>query len=283
MNIGPTADGLIPPIFEERLADVGGWLRINGEAIYSTRPWSGGLPSGMDGKNVYYTSKSKNVCVHPLMRAICQDIRFVPPPPCSQLRLSSSGAGVFMHSPFIGYPPSFPYSLPPNTPNLGLSTNRPHHYHRLRKSGWSPHRPSAAMPLSASIPPTAHLCLHKPSRPRPPRRRCCSARRYWPGRPVLMACQSPCPPARRSALAWPGSSGWKGWHREACSPYRLTIMRITRLIGCLSCCETSPSPVRTTAAVCLLLPALTAAKVCPLYLTAILPAATTVIHLGHTL
>lgn len=116
MNIGPTADGLIPPIFEERLADVGGWLRINGEAIYSTRPWSGGLPSGMDGKNVYYTSKSENVCVHPLMRAICQDIRFVPPPPCSQLRLSSSGAGVFMHSPFIGYPPSFPYSLPPNTP-----------------------------------------------------------------------------------------------------------------------------------------------------------------------
>lgn len=79
-----------------------------------------------------------------------------------------------------------------------------------------------------------------------------------------MACQSPCPPARRSALAWPGSSGWKGWHREACSPYRLTIMRITRLIGWLSCCETSSFPVRTTAAVCLLLPALTAAKVCPL-------------------
>lgn len=39
MNIGPTADGVITPIFEERLRDVGLWLKVNGEAIFGTRPW----------------------------------------------------------------------------------------------------------------------------------------------------------------------------------------------------------------------------------------------------
>jgi alpha-L-fucosidase len=42
LGIGPTADGRIPVIMEQRLLDVGQWLLINGEAIYSTRPWQRG-------------------------------------------------------------------------------------------------------------------------------------------------------------------------------------------------------------------------------------------------
>ena len=40
LNVGPTADGKIPLIQQERLKDLGDWLKINGEAIYKTRPFS---------------------------------------------------------------------------------------------------------------------------------------------------------------------------------------------------------------------------------------------------
>ncbi|MDR2429521.1 MAG: alpha-L-fucosidase [Puniceicoccales bacterium] len=38
LNIGPAADGSIPPIMEERLLEIGAWLDVNAEAIYGTRP-----------------------------------------------------------------------------------------------------------------------------------------------------------------------------------------------------------------------------------------------------
>jgi len=40
LNIGPRADGTIPEEVQQILLDVGSWLKINGEAIYGTRPCS---------------------------------------------------------------------------------------------------------------------------------------------------------------------------------------------------------------------------------------------------
>ncbi len=38
LNVGPMADGVIPPASQDNLRAVGRWLKINGEAIYGARP-----------------------------------------------------------------------------------------------------------------------------------------------------------------------------------------------------------------------------------------------------
>ncbi|KAL4714021.1 hypothetical protein ACJJTC_008375 [Scirpophaga incertulas] len=39
INVGPTKEGTIAPIFQERLLELGEWLSVNGDAIYESSPW----------------------------------------------------------------------------------------------------------------------------------------------------------------------------------------------------------------------------------------------------
>nr|XP_002124240.2 alpha-L-fucosidase-like [Ciona intestinalis] len=56
MNVGPTKAGMISPVFQDRLREFGSWLKVNGEAVYSSKPWSSQNDSVTP--NIWYTEKS---------------------------------------------------------------------------------------------------------------------------------------------------------------------------------------------------------------------------------
>jgi alpha-L-fucosidase len=59
LNVGPTADGRIPVVMQDRLAYLGRWLEHNGEAIFGTRTfrdgaqWSTGRRQELDTSTNY--------------------------------------------------------------------------------------------------------------------------------------------------------------------------------------------------------------------------------------
>lgn len=54
LNVGPTAEGIIPDASVERLADMGDWMDINGEAIYETDRLQNHFS---EGESIRYTKK----------------------------------------------------------------------------------------------------------------------------------------------------------------------------------------------------------------------------------
>ncbi|XP_065906797.1 alpha-L-fucosidase-like [Dysidea avara] len=62
MGVGPSCDGRIMPIIEERLLQMGAWLKRNGEAIYKSKPWK--YQQDSKNKDVWYTMDSTGKIVY---------------------------------------------------------------------------------------------------------------------------------------------------------------------------------------------------------------------------
>ncbi|KAF5277102.1 hypothetical protein FQA39_LY06340 [Lamprigera yunnana] len=58
INIGPSKEGTIIPIFRQKLQELGEWLNINGDAIYKSKPW---FYQSDPIANTWYTSKDTTV------------------------------------------------------------------------------------------------------------------------------------------------------------------------------------------------------------------------------
>lgn len=67
LNIGPRGDDAqVPEPQLRRLAQMGAWLKANGEAIYGARPWRQSDAVAADGTSVRFTAKDGDLYVIPL-------------------------------------------------------------------------------------------------------------------------------------------------------------------------------------------------------------------------
>ncbi|XP_034017452.1 tissue alpha-L-fucosidase-like [Thalassophryne amazonica] len=105
LNVGPTSDGMIPVVFEERLRGLGAWLKINGEAIYASKPWR--VQRDNTTIPVWYTSKGSSVYV-----------TFANKLPKSTLLLADPRTSAHTQVTLLGNPNSLPWA--PAGPSGGI-------------------------------------------------------------------------------------------------------------------------------------------------------------------
>ncbi|XP_010224660.1 PREDICTED: tissue alpha-L-fucosidase-like [Tinamus guttatus] len=114
LNVGPTKEGVIVPIFQERLLALGRWLDTNGEAIYESKPWRVQMENSTN--SVWYTSKGP--VVYAIFLTWPQDslLKLASPVPSPDLQvtmLGLAGALEWQKSPDKGVLITLPH-VPPS-------------------------------------------------------------------------------------------------------------------------------------------------------------------------
>lgn len=110
INIGPTHDGRIIPEFEDRLTKMGDWLRVNGEAIYGSKPWT---KNQNESSNIFYTSKQQ------IIYAI-----IIGWPENNVVTLTAPIPGNSAEVHMLGYPTAIKWSIAPG--GKGVTVQFPH-------------------------------------------------------------------------------------------------------------------------------------------------------------
>jgi alpha-L-fucosidase len=102
LNIGPTKEGTIDPAQEERLQQIGCWLRLNGDAIYESEPWK--VQKDPVAPHVWYTSNKSRQQVYAIV------LRW----PGNKLQLASVDAQTVRHVTILGCNETVQWSAGPS-------------------------------------------------------------------------------------------------------------------------------------------------------------------------
>jgi len=88
LNVGPQPDGRLPERAVERMNEIGAWMKVNGEAIYGTRPIApykeGDIVFTRKGKSAYAIYLTRNESEGPQDRIVFSGLK---PAPGSEVHL----------------------------------------------------------------------------------------------------------------------------------------------------------------------------------------------------